>query len=121
MVTEKRKEIKQLREEIRDLTLKLGGKVKPKKLNSNDLNIIDNQLSVLMFEQSGLANTPKSILSIKQKARLNFLNETIKNVSFQLRLDRADLKFKKNNKLVGNIHEGFSIQKIGKSKVTLFN
>ena len=107
-------EIRKLRKEI----IALGGTLE---FTENDLNKVDNELSVLMFEQSGLANTPTAILTIKQKARLKFLNETIKKVQFKLRLDRADLKFKKNSKLVGNIHEGFSVKKIGKSKVTLFN
>jgi len=116
---EKLNEMRKLREDIKELTIKLGGKVE---LNSHDLDKIEKQMYDLKFEQSGLSCQNSKILKeIGKFKRLQELNEIIPKLESQLRLDRAKLKFQKSNKLSGNIREGFSVKKIGKSKVTIFN
>ena len=119
MINAKRKarlnEIKKLKAEIKAL----GGKVE---YDSKDLDKIEKKMYDLKFEQSGLKCQNTKILKQTGKfSRLQKLNEIIPKLEVQLRLDRTNLEFKKNNKLSGNVREGFSVKKIGKSKVTLFN
>jgi len=77
-----------------------------------ELNKIEVAKCHLQNERSQLDKIT-NLLDSKGKARLKELNEIIPKLEVQLRLDRAILS--------GEIKEGFSVQKIGKSKVTLFN
>ena len=117
-ISEKRKarlkEITKLKLEITEL----GGKLE---ITKQDLDVVEKMKYDMKFEQSGLKAIPTKVLSIKQKARLNYLNKVIPKIEVKLRLDRNNLKFKESNKLVGNVRSGFSVKKIGNSKVTLFN
>lgn len=111
---QKLKEISKLKSEI----VAMGGKLD---LTSSDLNKIEKKMYNLKFERDGLLCQNSEILKKSGKTkRLKYLNQVIPKLEVQLRLDRASIKFKRNNKMTGTIREGLSVQKIGKSKIQKF-
>jgi len=118
---EKLTEIKRLELKNKELDVKLAERRKNIQFTEKDLDKIEVAKIHLKDELNRLDKFSMTLDS-KGTARLKELKKIVPKLEVQLNLDRNALQLKsKGVSVVNEGYKGFSVKKVGKSKITLFN
>ena len=118
---EKLTEIKRLELLNKSLDVELAELSKNMQFTEKDLDKIEVAKFHLKDELNRLDKFSKTLDS-KGIARLKELKKIVPKLEVQLNLDRNALQLKsKGVSVVNEGYKGFSVKKVGKSKITLFN